>query len=169
MTGLLPIYQKGHLKQFQYQGNYESLAFCDKNYPRDYMPTFQTKEIDTAVNISLCRIYSYNNRLLKLAKDYNGIVNARTLYTTVTNPTIYIQLINRDGKFYFQTTGEKLLYTFFSLGYHDIYFSDGTNEFESDMIFSCGYLDNIENNYRIWRQDADYRTIDGLDNRRLYG
>jgi len=147
MTGLLPIYRAGSLKHFQQSGNFQQWNCGIISSPKEFILPFFSKKATTGTIASFLA-YRLNEMHLYNAFDRTDLTAARI--ETIVIPTTQI-LQDSNNRYY--CIGNQLLGTYLTPGVYELYFTDNTNEFESEIFKVC---DGIYGNMLIETFDTTY-------------
>lgn len=133
MTGLLPIYKKGTLKNFQLTGNYQNwqsdLILASDSQILPFVSPFFDTILTGLVKFSF---YKIDETKLSSCRKWSDIWNIVTTEITMDTADINKQTVSGIPKQRYYCTSETI--TPLASGVYFLYFADATNEFESEIF-----------------------------------
>lgn len=136
MYSLLPIYRKNSLKHFQLKGNYFQWKFGLITGTKEFvLPFFTNEKLTSGGVITSFLAYKLDDKQLYQCNTRARLTTNRI--KTITLPTANI-LQAADGRYY--CLGNQILTTYLEPGIYELYFTDGTNEFESEIFEVCSNI-----------------------------
>ena len=138
MNGLLPIYKKGTLKNFQLAGNFQNWSFdliiSTNNYILPFVTNFFTSILTSITSFQLKKVYSTKLSNCKTNADILAIVESSQNLNTAH---VYKQSLSTYTKERYYGKGTDAHGLTLNAGIYYLYLSDGTNEFESELFKIC--------------------------------
>jgi len=169
MTGFLNIINKGDALPFQNLN--ADLFWRDNAIAFDYLPTFFSKQLRIANDVTEIKIHKIDVNKAKLSENYTDLQAAITETTTLSNPADFIKLIIKtSGLKVFKSYYEKKLTNNLETGLYFLEFTDGINEFMSDVFCVknishdiIGTIQNLFNSYLIFENTVLDNSGNNLD------
>jgi len=140
MSGFLKIYSAGHLKKFQQLGNFQNINWEDNLYPNQYLPPFVSDFVSNDINITTLYVYRHESNTLNLCKTYADIVANRCGYIEIGLAWNHVLKQTLESEYRYYCLGNTILDNFLIEGFWEIWFTNGTDEFESEIFYTDGVL-----------------------------